>query len=211
MLGADLDEEIARRFLPSIEVTRIEAARRGGYFVQIADRPVSKGMLAYAGPNDAERRRAANRRADLRALIEVEAARAGPGGVLAVSYQAAEAAIRKQGDIASAEMAHFNAIRGRDTWKAVDTLIATGRPEPMPVDNERTTRALFWKEPRPIRRLAPGEDGRVRYETRVRGGWARGSDPADFSARCRGRIAGVCLCGGLRRARLGQRQQPFRP
>jgi hypothetical protein len=177
LIDADLDLEIARRFLPDLEMVTIRAKRQSYSATQITDRPVSKQMMMYdlMGLSSAEEcQRAANRRGDLRALLEIEAARsaaeAGDGsGVLCVSYKLAVEAIASDGVIPGVEYGHFNAIRGKDRWKQVDVLVVAGRPQPSVEEIERLTDALFYKGDRQIAYIAPDAEGRKSWPIEYRG------------------------------------------
>jgi hypothetical protein len=176
VIDADLDAEIARRFLPDLEMVTIRAKRQSYNATQITDRPVSKRMLMYdlmGLPSDEECQRAANRRGDLRALLEVEArsaAEASKGeGLLCVSYKQVVEAIAADGDIPSVEYGHFNAIRGKDRWKQVDVLVVAGRTQPSVEEIERLADALFFKSDRQIAYIAPDAGGQKSWPVECRG------------------------------------------
>src|SRR5690606_11152861 len=141
----------------------IEAARQNAAVMQITDRAVGKNLLAYSGSQPAEAARCANRQADLRALLEIEAKRAG-GDVLCVTYQATETALREGGEIDGVGLAHIGAIRGKDIWRDVAGVVIAGRPQPNERALEDLARAVFWRDPRPRIALAPDGGGRARYD-----------------------------------------------
>lgn len=185
VIDADLDPLIARRFLPTMaDPVGIEAERRNNKVTQITDRPVSKQMLTFdlegsvelqerrRAQNPQECQRTASRRAELRTVIEVEAA-AGPARdglrVLCVTYDAVERALLRGGEINGADIAHFNAIRGRDGWRDVAVLIVAGRPQLSVEDLEEITAALFFDDPRPITFIKADAKGRRVFPVERRG------------------------------------------
>jgi hypothetical protein len=184
VLDADLDVNIARRFLPTMaDPTIIAVERRYAAVLQITDYPVSKRRLA-GGKAEADRegKRRANRRRDLRSLVEVEAAQHGNArgsSVLCVSYKDVHEWMDEQSPIAGADFTHFNALRGKDRWRGVSTVIVAGRPQPSVEELERTTRALFWKDPRPIAYLKPDENGQRRLPKEKRTYRAHGIAPQE--------------------------------
>lgn len=161
LADASLEPAIARRFFPQMEEPTVIDAMFNHYrAVQITDRRVAKSMLVSepAGDNDPEwrheeNRRRANRRGELRRLIEVEASR---GATLCVSYKAAVEAIQAEGEIPNASFANWNNLRGRDEWRDIDTLIIAGVPQPNEAAIERMARALFHLDGEPIK-LAGGQ------------------------------------------------------
>jgi hypothetical protein len=176
LIDADLDVAIARRFLPDLEVVTIQARRRSYHATQISDRRVSKSMLMYdllGGTAADECQRAANRRGDLRALLEVQARSAAEIGdgesVLCISYKGVVETIASEGDIPGVEYGHFNAIRGKDRWKEVDVIVVAGRTQPSVHEIERLADALFFKSDQQIAYIAPDADGRISWPVESRG------------------------------------------
>jgi hypothetical protein len=169
LLDADFEPVIARRFFPGLEAPiEAEAQLQNYHATQITDHTVPKARLVPPHKPDAdpeETRRRANRRGELRRLVEVEAAK---GRTLCVTYLDAEAAIRDEGEILNAELTHWNALRGRDQWRDCDTLILAGVPTPSPETVERMASALWHGDPKPIGTIPPDRFGRKRYRTDLR-------------------------------------------
>jgi hypothetical protein len=178
LIDADLNVEIARRFLPEMtDPAVIKARRNGAEIEQITDSVVSMNKIdfdAKAPPEkhaDGEGKRRKNRRRELRALVECEAARHRPAEgttVLAVSYQGVHEWMATLRPIEGVEWTHFGAIRGKDRWKDVRAVIIAGRPQPSVEAIEPTARALFWKDPRPIAYIEPDSQGGKRFPTETR-------------------------------------------
>lgn len=151
LIDADLDPVVARRFLPHMaEPVVINARLQAYHATQIKDRRVGKSMLVESGAaGEAENQRRRNHLAELRRLVEVEAARA---PTLVITYEKAEQAMQAAGDIPGASFTHWNALRGRDEWKDIGTLIIAGTPEPGDTDLVQMARALFYLDRQPIQR-----------------------------------------------------------
>lgn len=73
----------------------------------------------------------------------VEARSFAKNRVLVVCQLALEEKLKERGLPPNVEMAHFNALRGRDEWNDVDVLIVIGRPQPPPSPVELHAEALF--------------------------------------------------------------------
>ena len=170
------DEEITRRFFPTVQVTTINVrAELDSYHaIQVVDRAVSKTMLGYGLDKDLEFpridevQRSKNRRADLARLAEVEAARCG-GQIPVITYKPVAEALRFEHP-RLAELGvevgylrpdgkragHFGAVRGTDRWRDAPTGIIAGRNLPPRDALERQARAIFYKEDRPMTYQGPG-------------------------------------------------------
>jgi hypothetical protein len=163
VLDATADPVILRRFLPQlVDIITIEATWPHVEVHQITDSVTGKSSLVPGAANEKEEQRRANRRDDLRRIVEVEVSRAGGPRedgrprVLLATYKGA--LVRPDGTpliapVSGADFAWFNAMRGRDGWRDVDTLIVAGRTQPNVVHVEDMAAALFYREPEPIQRL----------------------------------------------------------
>jgi hypothetical protein len=144
VIDADLDMAVARLFWPEIEVTTI-AARRNARVIQVTDSACSRRrLLAWPDAPDAERRRAANRLADVQALLDVEGRRA---PTLLVTYKAAAEKLKPP---AGSEVIHFGALRGLDRFKDFGTVIIAGREQPPASGMEVQARSLFGDAIEPL-------------------------------------------------------------
>jgi len=187
VLDATADQTILRRFLPHAPAPlEIEAEWKNVEVIQAHDTKSPKcDLVPSAGANAPELQRRANRRADLRRLVEAEVARAGgadresdaPARVLAITYKGAALA---EGDtpliepVPGADFAWLNGVRGKDGWRDVRSLVLAGRTQPDARDVEDIAAALFYRDPSPINCAPEGE-----YEKRPRGYRMR-----DGSLRC---------------------------
>jgi hypothetical protein len=176
MTDADLDEEVARRFVPKLaKVTEIEAEPVNYHATQIVDRRVTMDQMCVSfdvrekikkhgiiPPNlDAKDRTRINNCKRLHRLAEVKASGGRKG--LIVSYKAVEEVLRVLPPIAGVEYGHFSALRGVDRWKDCDFLIEAGSPQINEGDLEKTTEALWYLSPEPIRKIEPDVKGERRY------------------------------------------------
>jgi putative DNA primase/helicase len=176
LIDADLDEEVARRFVPRLaKVTEIEAEPRNYHATQVSDRRVSMDMLCVSlrvraaiaetgripAELDAKDRTRINNCKRLHRLAEVKAAGGRRG--LVVSYKAVAEILRVLPPIEGVEFAHFSALRGVDRWKNVDFVIVVGSPQVNEGDLERTAEALWFLSPEPIKRIAPDGRGKRAY------------------------------------------------
>jgi hypothetical protein len=145
VLDADLDPIIGRKFLPRLELVEIPVDRRAEV-IQVRDTPCSRRkLLAWEMAPDSEMSRAANRLADVQALLDVEAAKG--QRVLVVTYKAAAERLKAP---AGCAVEHFGNIRGIDRYKRFDAVIIAGREQPSTADVEAMARALFADDPEPL-------------------------------------------------------------
>ncbi len=168
------DDEITRRFFPDVEVTTINVRAENYFAVQVTDRAVSKTMLGYGlgdmleNPRADEVRRAKNRRADLARLAECVAAEYG-GPVPVMTYMRVAEAMRAEHrglvslgvevgfQRADGKWAgHHGAERGTDRYRRAPVGVIGGCHLPPRDDLERTARAVFYKDPRPMTYQGPG-------------------------------------------------------
>ena len=139
VLDATLDPVLLRPYWPAVELTadvRAEAPHQR--IRQVIDRTYSKAYLDQGGALR-----------DVHAIICREARRYAPGRVLVVAQQAIKEALPGIGPLpVNAELAHHNAVSGRDEWGAgpdragVAALIAVGRTAPSPAAVEQIAEAL---------------------------------------------------------------------
>jgi hypothetical protein len=146
LLDADLDPTIGTKFLPRLETVEVQVERRAEV-VQVMDTPCSRQkLLAWDGAPDDQVSRAANRLADVQALLHVEAANG--ARVLVVTYKKAAADRLKAPPGCAVEW--FGNIRGIDRYKDFDTVIIAGREQPSVEVVEAQARALFADDPEPL-------------------------------------------------------------
>lgn len=96
---------------------------------------------AAADPEEAQRR--VNRLHDLQATLIKQARQYAPGRVLAVLQKRVKEALSDLGRLPpNLELAHHNAVAGRDQWRDVSALIVVGRTQPSPAAVRRVAEAL---------------------------------------------------------------------
>lgn len=162
-LDATLRPALARRILPRLETTEIEAAA-SHMTLRLVTGGFGKTALIADPRADAteNRRRAGNIRACVDYVVW-EARRVTPGRVLVVTYKDCEAAFQ---GIPGVETGHFNAIAGLDGWRDVSLLIVLGRPLPSDIAVAPICGAFHGRWPeggyRSARRGLRMRDGAVR-------------------------------------------------
>lgn len=144
LIDATLSPELARFHWPRMEMVADIRVRTPHMRVrQLVGRDFTKSALvpderARPAENDRRRRNSETLRAAI--LREV---RATCGRVLVVAQKAVEDHWRSLGPLpANMELAHHNAVAGRDEWKDVAKLIVVGRTLPRVTDVERIAGAL---------------------------------------------------------------------
>lgn len=145
ILDALLDPALVRPYWPQIQVTaEIEATTPHMRVRQLVGRDWPKTALVpdeHSPPAENERRLKNSER--VRAAVLREARAAAPGRVLVVVQKAVEDYWRQFGPLpANVDLAHHNAVAGRDGWRDVRKLIVVGRTLPRPGDVERMAEAL---------------------------------------------------------------------
>ena len=149
VLDADLDEEIAGKFLPGIKVQKIDAPRNAEV-TQVTDTACSRTrLLSFDSAPDRERTRAARRLQDVQRLIDREAQ---AGKLLVVATKR----VAERLTVSNGEVSWFGAIRGIDRWKDFDSVLIVGREQPRADAVEATAAALWWDRPEPLKRHAGG-------------------------------------------------------
>lgn len=145
VLDALLDPDLLRPYWPTIRVTaRIEASTPHMRVRQLIGRDWSKSALVPAPYNTpAENERRLSNSSRLRAAVMREARKAMPGNVLVVAQKDVEDHWRQLGPLPrNVEIAHHNAVAGRNDWQDVRLLVVVGRTLPRPGDVERIAEAL---------------------------------------------------------------------
>jgi hypothetical protein len=162
LIDADLDQVLAAKIFPEITVENLPVERKAEV-IQVSDTACSKRRLI--GTSDPkEQARAANRLADVQAVIDVEAY---PNKrVLVVASKAVAERLRAPLD---GEVTWFGALRGVDAWKGYDSVVVAGREQPPPNAIDGHLRALFWDRPEPLRFVEPDEHSRTMLKTEDRG------------------------------------------
>jgi len=174
ILDGTADEEIMRRFWPSLDFVQIDVKVENYHAIQVTDRMVSKTMIAYDlntktdKKDPAEELRSKNNRAKLARICEVYAAGAGKGSVLFTHKAVAEAMRKEHPGLAAAGVeigferapgkwsGHYGAITGQDRWRDHDVAILAGATLPNVAGLESTARAIFYTDPRPVRYIVEG-------------------------------------------------------
>lgn len=149
LLDATMNVDLVRFYLPEVELTAELLADAPHQTVrQVVDRAYSKSAIeplltTAPGYSEAE---AARRHRGLRtvhAIINREARRYGGDDVLVVTQKAVREALPGHGPMATCiDLAHHNAVAGRDKWRNVRALIMVGRTQPAPASVERLAEAL---------------------------------------------------------------------
>jgi putative DNA primase/helicase len=158
LLDANLPLELNRFYWPNIKLTAdIRAQAPHQHVRQVVDLAYAKTRFIPNAPADGspadpkEVERCANRLRELRATLIRESRPHVARGVLVVLQQAVEAALRALGPLPPhIEMAHHNAIAGRDIWRDVGLLIVVGRTQPSPAAVERLTEAITGRAVTPL-------------------------------------------------------------
>jgi Toprim domain len=155
ILDATLDINLVRPHWPAVQlVADIEVAAPNVRVTQVLDRAFSKSFcLPDDKQSEEENARRSHNAEKLYAVLLRERRRFG-GSAVAITYKALEDLWRGQFVFPpSLEVAHFNAVSGRDYWRDVRTVIVVGRPMPPPNDIERMAEALTG---RAVERLPKG-------------------------------------------------------
>ena len=154
ILDATMNVDLVRPYWPQVEVTaELLATAPHQHIRQVIDRAYSKSMLeplddeaALADPELARRRERNLRR--LHAIIVREARGYAPERVLVVCQKAIKEALHHLGVPNNVELAHHNAVAGRDEWgpqpdrDGVRALIVVGRTMPAVGSVNRLAEAL---------------------------------------------------------------------
>lgn len=150
LLDALLPLDLVRPFWPDVElVADVRAATPHQHTRQVTNRAYAKSMfepLTDCGGkllNTEEARRRTNRLHDLREVLVRAARWYAPGKVLVVVQQTVETALRALPKLPpDIDLAHHNAVAGRDEWRDVAAVIVVGRTLPSPGGVERIAEAL---------------------------------------------------------------------
>lgn len=180
MIDANFQVDLARHFFPNVEVIAdVAVTSPHQRVVQIDGRSNSKRRLIDdTGASDVENKRRAKHRLEIAGTIH-KIARGYPGSGLVVSQLAVEKWLAEHAALpASIDLAHFNAIAGRDMWGpkqgqvGVDFLIVIGRVMPKPADVEAMAEALSGRAVERIKGSFP----RVQTTRENSGGYAIGAE-----------------------------------
>ncbi|MBV8520697.1 MAG: hypothetical protein JOY71_00950, partial [Acetobacteraceae bacterium] len=158
ILDALLDPDLVRPFWPQVELTANVAAEAPHQRIwQVTDSSYSKLRLQQRDdvPEEDQRRRGRNLR-DLHAKLATIGREHAPGRVLVVAQQVVEEALPSAGPLPpNIELAHHNAVAGRDGWKDVTGLVVIGRTAPPPADVEQIAEALTGRAISPLKDWYP--------------------------------------------------------
>jgi putative DNA primase/helicase len=145
LIDAILDLDLVRPFWPQAELTAdVAAATPHQRVSQVVDVSFSKRRLVARddAPEEDQKRRSRKCR-DLHAFLATIGRDYAPYRVLVVAQQAIEQILPTVGLLPpNIELAHHNAVAGRDEWKDVACLTVVGRTAPPPGDVERLAEAL---------------------------------------------------------------------
>lgn len=149
LIDATMSVDLTRPYWPDLELTaELLADAPHQHIWQVVDRtysksaiePLTEDMPGYS-PKEARRRHRGLR--NLHATVNREARAHGGAPVLLVTQKAVEEALPGHGPMASCiDLAHHNAVAGRDQWRNVRALIVVGRTQPTPASVERMAEAL---------------------------------------------------------------------
>lgn len=145
IMDANLDPALLAPYWPALQVTaRIEATTPNMRVRQLIGRDWPKSALVpddRQSPSENDRRRRNSER--LRAAVIREARAVAPAKALVVAQKAVEEHWRQIGPLpANMEMAHHNAVAGRNDWQDVRLLVVVGRTLPRANAVERMAEAL---------------------------------------------------------------------
>nr|WP_176849787.1 toprim domain-containing protein [Belnapia rosea] len=146
-LDATLDPLLLRPYWPQVEVTaEIEAEAPWMRILQLTGRDLPKSRLVVdefcAGDEVEEGRREYNARAALAVALAAVRSHGGRKGLI-VAQQAVKAVWRDECAVPTyVDLAHHNAVAGRDEWRNVASLVVVGRTMPRTGDVERMAGAL---------------------------------------------------------------------
>lgn len=149
MLDATLNVDLVRPYWPDVELTAELLADAPHQTIrQVVDRAYSKSAIeplteTMLGYTLEEAKRRARGLRNVHAIVNREARQYGGQPVLLVTQKAVREALPAIGPMAPAvDLAHHNAVAGRDQWRDVRSLIVVGRTQPAPASVERLAEAL---------------------------------------------------------------------
>jgi putative DNA primase/helicase len=164
ILDALLDPDLLRPYWPQIQVVadiEIEAPHQHVYQVidqtfaktrlvpskaTVAEAEMRRQGLAKPSKRTVENDRRNRNAADVLAVLRREARQHRPNRILAVAQMAVEINCRAAGNLpANLDLAHHNAVAGRDEWKNVACLAVVGRTQPAAAAVEEIAEALTGK------------------------------------------------------------------
>ena len=154
-LDATLRPELVQTYLPRIDIGTPVAARQPHVRVrQVTGSPTSaRALTPAADAPERDRKAAATRLRDLRALIDLRARQCHRPGqaidLLVVGQKAAIDALRSAGLPPRVEAVHFNALSGLDRWGGIGGMVVLGRTLPAPRTVELIAMALTGRVPAP--------------------------------------------------------------
>ena len=146
LIDATLQMDLIRPIWPAVVLTaEIAVASPNQHIIQVIDRTFSKRALVQieGAADTADSRYRANNLVRLHAQICAMARRYFPGRVLVVAQKDVEASLIGLGNLpANLDLAHHNAVAGRDEWRDVDALVVVGRTQAPPAAVARIAEAL---------------------------------------------------------------------
>ena len=145
LLDATLNVDLVRPFWPDVQLVADVAAETPHQRIhQVTDRSFSKRHLELHDElADDERRSRIRHLRQLNATLATIGRSYAPGRTLVVTQKAIKEALSTVGVLPpSIELAHHNAVAGRDGWKDVAALVVVGRTAPSPASVQRIAEAL---------------------------------------------------------------------
>jgi hypothetical protein len=170
LLDASLDERLARKLFPRIQVETI-AARRNAEVVQVADTPCSRNrLLSFEG------RRTPSRPAPPTGWPTCAASprsrRAGGACCSSPTRPPRSGSARSPASTSPTS----GRLRGLDRYRGHDTIVVAGREQPPPAEVEGLARSLFGDDEEPL--VLPGGYTTATRGYRLRDGTRRGVEVA---------------------------------
>ena len=173
LIDATMNIDLVRHYWPDADLTaELLADAPHQHVRQVVDRaysksavePLTEDMPGYTA-EEAKRRRRGLR--NVHAIVNREARMHGGAPTLVVTQKAVKEALPEFGPMAAnIDLAHHNAVAGRDQWRNVRQLIVVGRTQPAPASVERMAEALTGRAVTPLEGWYHRGDG-VRHASGV--------------------------------------------
>lgn len=149
LIDATMNVDLVRPFWPDVRLTaELLADAPHQRIRQVVDRsygksaiePMAEGEPHYSADQASRRHRGLRA---VHAIVNREARSYGGAPVLVVAQKAVREALPAFGSMAPCiDLAHHNAVAGRDQWRNVRALVVVGRTQPAPASVERLAEAL---------------------------------------------------------------------
>ena len=166
LIDATMNIDLVRYYWPDANLTAELLADAPHQCVrQVVDRAYSKSAIEpltedMPGYTVEEAKRRAKGLRNVHATVNREARMHGGAPVLLVSQKAVKEALPSHGPMAACiDLAHHNAVAGRDQWRNVRSLIVVGRTQAAPASVERMAEALTGRAVEPLKGWYQRGDG----------------------------------------------------